>query len=106
MNLLVFVGYGSLVALLSLLPPGDLGPGQWDKLAHFSCYALFAVLAFRVAKRGNGFLALCLGIVIYGGLLEYAQSLTPDRMMSTYDFLANTLGVIVGGLVAPRLVRG
>lgn len=105
MNLLIFIGYGALVALLSLLPAGELGPGQWDKLAHFSCYALFAILAFRVDKGRVAFGALCLGIVLFGGLLEYAQSMTPDRMMSVYDFLANTLGVIVGALMAPRLLR-
>jgi VanZ family protein len=105
LNLFVFLAYAAAVALLSLMPADGVGPGGWDKLAHFGCYALFTLLAFRVTPRQPGFLGLCIGIIGFGGALEYMQSLTPGRMMSGYDFGANMLGVVVGAAAARRFAR-
>jgi VanZ family protein len=40
--------------------------------------------------------------IAYGGLLEVAQSYMPGRVMSGYDFMANTLGVVLGAVVVSR----
>ena len=40
------------------------------------------------------FLGLTLGIIIYGGLIEIAQSFT-GRTMSLYDVVANTIGALL-----------
>lgn len=105
MNLLLFLGYTVLVGVLSLQADAGVAPDNWDKVAHFLCYALFAILAYRVNPRSPAFPALCLGIVAFGGLLEYGQSLTPTRTMSLADFLANTAGVIAGAVLA-RMLAG
>ena len=100
MNALLFIGYAVLVGLLSLNSDAGVAPDNWDKVAHFLCYGLFAMLAYRLNPRRPVFPVLCLGIIAYGGLLEYGQSLTPDRTMSLADFLANTAGVVAGSLFA------
>ena len=102
MNLILFSGYAFLIGYLSLQPSGAPGPGVWDKGAHFAAYAVFAVLAHGVCRRHPWFAWLCVGIVIYGGLLEYGQSFAPRRTMSVADFIANTLGVVVGGWLVNR----
>lgn len=106
LNSLLLAAYAVVVALLSLLPATGVGPGQWDKLAHLVCYAVFAWLAFRVVQKPPLFLYLCIAIVCFGGLLEVAQSYTPGRMMSAFDLLANSLGVVLGALVARRIWPG
>ena len=56
---------------------------------------------FRLRTKSY-YLYVCLGIIAYGGLMELAQSYTPGRMMSGYDFLANTLGVVLGAIIVNR----
>ncbi len=104
-NTALFLGYAGVVGILSLSSSAGVAADNWDKLAHFLCYALFAILAYRVNPRSPVFPALCVGIIAFGGLLEYGQSLTPDRTMSLADFVANTAGVIAGGLLARMRAR-
>ena len=66
---------------------------------------VWATLGFAAATESKQYLYVCIGIVAYGGMMEVAQSFMPGRMMSAYDFLANTLGVIVGALVVRRVFR-
>jgi VanZ family protein len=42
------------------------------------------------------YLYLCLGIIIYSGLIELGQSYVPGRDMSALDLLANIAGVLLG----------
>jgi VanZ family protein len=65
-------------------------------------YYIFAVFGYRMLQGGRHYPALCMGIIAYGGLLEWAQSFTPDRSMSGYDMLANALGVALGAVVMRR----
>ena len=105
MNTLIFVVYTVLVTYASVRPM-DGGPLEpWDKVGHLAVYFLFALLGSRVARSQRHFLYLCAGIVIYGGLMEVVQSFLPGRVMSVYDVLANTLGVIVGAAIAKSLLR-
>jgi VanZ family protein len=73
-----------------------------DKVVHLLVYYIFAVLGYRsLANKGN-YVYMCLAIIAYGGLLELGQSYIPGRDMSGYDFLANTLGVMLGAAVVSR----
>jgi len=98
----LFIAYGCLVTVLSLvtLPLfSEVATGldipHLDKLVHFVIYWIFASIGHKAAKSEQGFLYLCTGLVVLGGLIEIAQSFTPERMMSGADFLANTLGVLL-----------
>jgi VanZ family protein len=105
MNIAVFVLYTYFVAYASLTPM-DSGPlGPWDKVGHLLIYAVFAWLGHRLVSNARHYLYLCTGIIIYSGLMEVAQSYIPGRMMSSYDFLANTVGVFIGALLSRTLFR-
>ena len=99
---IVFFCHAGLVAILSLRPLGDSGIQHFDKLMNMLVYYIFAVFGYRMLSSKRYYWLLCLGIVAYGGVLEVAQSQFPGRVMSAYDMLANTLGVVIGALVAKR----
>ncbi len=101
-NSLVFVFYGVLVAFLSLRPMSGATIEPWDKVLHFVIYAVFAVLGYQALKEGRRYFYVCLGIIAYSALIEVAQSYMPGRVMSGYDLLANTVGVVFGAVVVRR----
>jgi VanZ family protein len=94
LGLLAFIVYGFVVAFFSLTPVDEGFISIWDKLLHFGCYGLFAMIAWRAAARPKTFYLLCAVVIVYGALMEVGQSLVPGRMMSGLDIVANTLGVL------------
>jgi VanZ family protein len=106
MHTTVFTVYAAIVAVTSLRPGTGAGIEHLDKLVHLLVYYIFAVLGYRALAGKPYYLHLCLGIIAYGGLIELGQSHIPGRDMSGYDFLANTLGVLLGAAVATRRRRG
>jgi VanZ family protein len=74
----------------------------WNKLIHLILYGVFAVLGYRVLKAPRQYWYVCIGIVIYSGLIAVAQPFMPGRVMSAFDLLANTLGVVLGAVVAKK----
>lgn len=91
-----------LAVVLSLLDPTDLPPPPGsDKLGHLLAYALLAMWAALIFRRGRPIRwALC-ALVVLGAGLELAQGLlTSTRAMEWLDAVANTLGVLLGGSVA------
>lgn len=105
MNAVVFVFYAAFVAVVSLRPASGASLEPWDKVFHLGTYAIFALLGYRVVREPREYFYLCVGIVAYGGLMEVGQSFMPGRVMSGYDFLANTLGVVLAGLVVRKVSR-
>jgi VanZ family protein len=101
----LFVAYGLVVAVASLQPASgiNMAIGSFDKLAHLLTYGIFAALAYRLALSYRRYVWLCIGIVIYSGLLEYGQSFVPGRDMSSLDLVANGLGVLIGTLICLRV---
>lgn len=91
-----FLFYAALIAYLSLTPTGAIPVGDYDKSAHFLSYTVFAVIGSFIQLAPRRFIALCVGIVLYSGLMEFGQSFVPNRVMSLLDFAANSLGVLVG----------
>ncbi len=85
-----------------------------DKVAHFFFYAVYVVLFWRsfstmhsdsVFYRNPFSIPLFSGIV-YGGLIEIYQGLfLPNRTADYVDFIANTIGAIIGWGVARYLAR-
>ena len=97
MNTVVVFLYTLFVAVVSLSPGTGSSIDPWDKLAHFGTYGIFTVLVWGITGYGRHFIVACLCIVLYGGIIEITQSFLPGRVMSGYDFLANTLGVVIAG---------
>ena len=75
---------------------------SWDKVSHLVAYGVFAILGYRAVNEAKYYLYICTGIVAYSGLMEIAQSFMPGRVMSAYDLLANTVGVVLGAAIARK----
>ncbi|MCB1854109.1 MAG: VanZ family protein [Pseudomonadales bacterium] len=104
MNKLIFVAYATFVTYGSLRPMNSAPLEPWDKVGHFLLYAVFALLASRVANSSRQFLYLCGAIIVYSGILELIQSQLPGRSMSGYDLIANIIGVGIGTVMSRTLV--
>lgn len=88
-----------LLAITTVLMLIELAPKQggwryWDKVQHalvFAALASAGYLAFPQKKLWVG-----LGLVCYGALIEWLQSvLTMTRMASVGDWLADTAGILL-----------
>jgi VanZ family protein len=92
--------------------PGDEIPGHfWDKLVHFSVYAVLGVLFLiplaearlsQVTMRKAGIAVLL--STVYGAFDEVHQAFTPERTPDVRDLFADALGASLG-VVAILLLR-
>ena len=102
----------SIIILILLGMPGnDIPKLPWlehfhfDKVVHFSLFAVFTVLFVRVFNKQTSFTflqkysivtALLIGIS-YGAILEYLQGfLFIDRTSDVHDLIANIIGSFIG----------
>lgn len=94
------------VGLLSLTPVEHL-PSQvfdvWDKAQHAAGFALLALLG-GLAHRDQRPRVL-IGLLLYGALIEVAQSATGWRHGDLLDLLADAVGVLAGLLALGALDR-
>jgi VanZ family protein len=92
---------------ISLAPPPAVdAPRGSDKLVHFLCYGALAVGAVQLFATRAGLLRAAVGLVALGVALELAQeAFTQTRMLDPRDAVANTLGVLLGMLVARTPLR-
>jgi len=105
---------GIMIALLSLLPGSSL-PGSslfniphFDKIAHFSMYALFGFVALiesRYSRLCYGYhILLLVAILLLSALIEILQAtVVESRGAEWYDLLANFIG-LVGAYLVFRLI--
>lgn len=98
-----------LLILVATLTPGDQLPSTpkiigFDKLAHFSLFAILAFLWCRVAI-GKGLKKLNLKKIItnylvfcflFAILVEYLQRHIPGRSFDYADMAANIIGIAIG----------
>lgn len=93
----------ALVAIGSLLPPGDLPP-MWpglDKLQHFLGYALLSAYAVMLFARMRPQALAALGVIAFGIVIEFVQATwTAERIGDSADAMANALGALAGLLIA------
>jgi VanZ family protein len=102
MHTIVFFVYAGVVALTSLYPGSNGGVEHLDKVVHLLVYYIFAVFGYRMLANKRYYLYICLGIIVYSGLIELGQSYIPGREMSALDLLANIAGVALGAIVMRR----
>lgn len=108
MVLVVAVVYSAIVVYYSLVLEEELERvpliGQLYQIESFYVH-LLAYLVMAVLWRGTGSkmtTSLIIAVAI-GGVIEVVQSFMPFRYGSLMDFLANSMGVFVGGLVIPTM---
>ena len=92
---------------ISLAPSvaGDAPRGS-DKVVHLLCYGALAVGAVQLFATRVALLRAAVGLVALGVALELAQeAFTHTRMLDPRDAAANTLGVLLGLLVARTPLR-
>lgn len=90
---LLFWGLAAAITFLLLLEVKPT-PQTWpkDKLEHALIFALLTYLGVKAHPRQG--LYICLGLVVYSGLMEQAQSLfTRTRTGSMADWLADLVGI-------------
>ena len=91
--LTAFVAITLTVAMLWPLEAPPAAPEGSDKLVHFIA---FAALAFPLARTGRlGLIAVFIGASAFGGLIELIQP-TFNRSADMADWVADTVGVVIG----------
>jgi VanZ family protein len=88
------------ITVLSLMPPesGRELPTN-DKVGHFMAYGVFAFISLSYGIRRFSISKILLFNFSFGILMEYCQGFIPGREPSLLDALANTGGIILGGLI-------
>ena len=91
---------GVIVTLVASLMPSFLkeGSGHTDKILHLVAYAVLMFWWAQLVIRKRWKLAVA--VVVFGGVIELLQGLTPDRQPELLDALANIGGVLLGWLAA------
>ena len=94
------------VMLLATTVPGSVVPPQfspYDKVAHFTLYALFAVLLSRdiaqVTGRWRSALLAILIAVAFGAADEWHQQFIPGRSTDIADWRADSIGAAIGAVL-------
>lgn len=84
-----------VVMVLALMPSVPHMPTTgWDKSNHLLAFTVLTLLGCW-AYPGRT-MAMLLGLLACGGLIEALQSLTPDRFAEWQDLLADGLGLLLG----------
>lgn len=102
--MLLHIALVSYLALTPVPPPSiDFG---WDKLNHvlaFSALGFSASLSCPASPRVRLFLHFML--LGYGGLIEVLQQFVPGRSGEWPDLFADSVGIVLGAIIAAWVVR-
>ena len=85
------------ITILSLLPGSYLPPQTfniWDKAQHAGAFLLLSLMALHVFPKRTG--SVVCGLLLYGAVIEVAQSATGWRYGDWQDLLADAVGVWAG----------
>lgn len=87
-----------IVSFLLLLPGESLPATDFsDKFEHLLAFFILTFLGLLAYPRQR--VAMGIGLVIMGCLLEAAQTVIPGRNASGLDAIANAAGVILGVII-------
>ena len=101
------IGYAFLIFILSSIPLA-IGQGSgFDKVIHAIEYAIFGVILYMAMSHSKSksivknavLLVLVIG-VFYAISDEIHQYFVPNRSMDAFDALADSVGVLVGAILA------
>lgn len=100
------VAWAALIFVLSSIPDLGTGLGGWDlvlrKIAHATEYAILAAFLVRALRRPGWAVALAIAYSISD---EVHQSFVPGRLGSPVDVGIDAIGVVVGAVLAARIIR-
>ena len=108
--LVAALAWAALILVLTLTPGKsvpDIGLFDYDKLGHAGIFLIQSYLLitglYKKGAEGNKLHRYAIVgssvAVLYGFLIEFAQSFIPDRGMEFYDALANIIGSFLGVLL-------
>ena len=90
-----------VVIALSVIPQGAIpDTGISDKLGHIAAYAALALAGGIAFRRARPLFMMATGLLFLGIGLELVQALLPGRFASSYDLLANVIGIALGSAMA------
>ena len=75
----------------------------WDKLSHFSAWALLVTLGYCSCRSQRRFPIIAIAVFIYSVFMEILQPIVAQRFFSLGDILANGLGCFTAMLLIPRI---
>lgn len=93
-----FVGCAVLTYACLMPSPPQVGISYFDKIEHFLAYLVLAAW-FAEVLPGRSW-QVFIGLVLFGLLIEVAQSMTTYRSPDVMDWLADTVGIVAGMLLA------
>lgn len=85
-----------LITYFSLKTPDGHDLPTNDKVGHFLAYTVLSIHLLLLSKTKRGNLFAVLFSIFYGLLMEFFQGFVPEREPSFYDFIANSLGTLIG----------
>lgn len=91
-----------LVTVLSLAPVDQPDFSPNDKVNHFIAYAAMTFVAAwgwvvsATAKVLRVRVIIVIGLLCFGGLIEFVQGFTGYRFASIADIVANSVGIVIG----------
>jgi len=80
-------------------PPAIMSANHMDKVGHLGYYLLLAYW-FGCILQPRWFWQLGGSLILIGALIEVLQGLTPYRSMDFNDWLADSIGVLIGLMLA------
>ena len=93
----------AILFLTSIPSPQISAPKNSDKVVHFAVYAVLGFLAARAANVRPGRIATAVVVVVcitvFGAIDEWHQAFIPGRFPSVEDWVADSVGGLVGSLV-------
>jgi len=90
----------------STFVPRQLGP--YDKVVHFGMYAVLAALVTSAIAHKQGLVkavaVTVIAVAAFGAVDEWHQQFIPGRSMDVMDWVADSIGGIIG-VIAASLIR-
>jgi VanZ family protein len=90
----------STITVLALIPAPEVPASSgWDKLDHWLAFFTLSALADRAFPARVFWSRIALVLVAYGIAIEVAQYFTPDRQADVMDVVADSVGIVIYGLL-------
>lgn len=87
------------ISTLALMPAHEVPVSSgWDKLDHWSAFFTLTFLASHAFPR-KPFWLIAFALFLYGIGIEVGQYFTPDRDADAMDVVADSIGILIYGLV-------
>jgi VanZ family protein len=94
-------GVGLVIYLSLMHGPPELRVPEGDKIQHMAAYAVLTLWFAQLSANPRHRLATAMALIGLGVALEFVQRTTDYREFSYGDMLADALGVMLGGWLAP-----